>query len=253
MVSISSGALERLATASRIAVLTGAGISAESGVPTFRGAEGLWRKFRPEELATPEAFARDPRLVWEWYQWRRQLIARLSPNAGHLALVELEKRADEFLLITQNVDGLHDRAGSKRMVKLHGDLWRLRCTGCSIEFEDRRAALPELPPRCRCGRLLRPAVVWFGEPLPSEAWERALEAAARCQLFISVGTSGIVYPAASLPLVAKRAGAYLIEVNVESTALSHIADEVILGCAAVVLPKLIAELSAAERQNLASS
>ncbi len=253
MISISHRALERLAAASRIAVLTGAGISAESGVPTFRGAEGLWRKFRPEDLATPEAFARDPRLVWEWYQWRRELIASLSPNAGHLALVELEKRSDEFLLITQNVDGLHDKAGSKRTVKLHGDLWTLRCTGCSIEFEDRRAALPELPPRCRCGRLLRPAVVWFGEPLPRKAWERAVEAAARCDIFISAGTSGVVYPAASLPLIAKRAGAYLIEVNVESTALSHLADEVILGRAAAVLPKLVAQPSPAGRQDLATT
>jgi len=148
-----------LAAAEHVAVLTGAGISHESGVPVFRGPGGLWRQYRPEQLATPEAFARDPRLVWEWYDWRRSLVSAAEPNAGHHALVELERRTPDFTLITQNVDGLHDRAGSRRLLKLHGDLWTLRCTSCSAETLDRTVPLPELPPLCVCGGLQRPGVV----------------------------------------------------------------------------------------------
>ena len=154
---------QRLRAARRVVALTGAGISAESGVPTFRGPGGLWRQYRPEDLATPEAFARDPRLVWEWYAWRRETIAPLRPNAAHDALVALEKRTPEFLLATQNVDGLHAAAGSRRIVELHGTIWRLRCTSCGEERDDRRVPLAEIPPRCDCGALLRPGVVWFGE------------------------------------------------------------------------------------------
>jgi NAD-dependent deacetylase len=159
--------------ASSVAVLTGAGISAESGVPTFRGDGGLWRKFRPEDLATPEAFERDPKLVWEWYNWRREIISRAQPNPGHKALVELEARKSKFTLITQNVDGLHDVAGSKNVLKLHGDIWWMRCTKCGTEWADRRATLPELPPHCQCGGLVRPSVVWFGEPLSRATLEAA--------------------------------------------------------------------------------
>jgi NAD-dependent deacetylase len=161
--------------------LTGAGISAESGVPTFRGPNGLWRNYSPEKLATPEAFARDPRLVWEWYDWRRGIIRQAQPNAGHLALAELERRKPSdgpagrsgFTLITQNVDGLHDRAGSRNLVKLHGDLWLAQCTGCgTVEPNEEVPLRGDLPPRCKCGAALRPAVVWFGESLPPEVWER---------------------------------------------------------------------------------
>ncbi len=148
-----------------MAVLTGAGISAESGIPTFRGAGGLWRKYRSENLATPEAFARDPELIWEWYDWRRSVIATAEPNAGHRALAELERRATHFTLVTQNVDGLHDRAGSRRLLKVHGDIWSLRCTACKREWQDLRPSLPELPPLCACGKMGRPGVVWFGEAL----------------------------------------------------------------------------------------
>ena len=166
---------KKLAEATRVGVLTGAGVSAESGVPTFRGPQGLWRKFRPEELATPEAFARDPKLSWEWYDWRRQKLAACKPNAGHEALVRLERSVAEFTLVTQNVDGLHRAAGSRNVQELHGNIWRLRCTICSHTAEDFRVPLPELPPRCDCGGLLRPDVVWFGEMLPEGPLQQLVE------------------------------------------------------------------------------
>ncbi len=221
-------------------VLTGAGISAESGVPTFRGPGGLWRQYRPEELATPEAFARDPRLVWEWYDWRRSLIARTQPNPGHCALVELERRSPCFALITQNVDGLHDRAGSRVVHKLHGDIWEVRCTKCSFRERDERAALPELPPRCSCGALLRPGVVWFGEMLPADAWRSSEEAVVEADILLVVGTSAVVYPAAGLVPMARGAGAKVVEVNTEPTPLSARLDCTLLGRAGDILPQLLA-------------
>ncbi len=220
-----------------VVVLTGAGVSAESGVPTFRGPEGLWRTFRPEDLATPEAFARDPVLVWEWYDWRRQRIANCRPNPAHRVLAEMEAALPDFTLITQNVDGLHQAAGSRRVLELHGNIWRVRCTRCGRVGEDRRVPLPEIPPRCACGGLLRPDVVWFGEPLPPAVLEEAWEAAARCRWMLVVGTSALVQPAASLPVVAHRNGARLIEVNVSDTPLTPLADEVLRGPAGEVLPR----------------
>jgi NAD-dependent deacetylase len=228
-----------LAEAERVAVLTGAGISAESGVPVFRGPGGLWRQYRPEDLATPAAFARDPRLVWEWYDWRRSVVAQAEPNAGHLALAELERRAKDFALITQNVDGLHERAGSRRVLKLHGDLWTLRCTGCGSERVDRTVPLPQLPPRCACGALLRPGVVWFGEALPADVLEQAMAAAARAQLFLVVGTSAVVQPAASLPLLARQAGGRVVEINAAPTPLSGVVDASFLGKSGELLPRLL--------------
>jgi NAD-dependent deacetylase len=225
--------------ARNIAVLTGAGISVESGVPAFRGPEGLWSNYRPEDLATPQAFARDPRLVWEWYHWRRERIAKAEPNPGHLALAALEQEKPSFTLITQNVDGLHDRAGSRRVLKLHGDIWRLRCTACGGEWEDRRVPLPELPPRCPCGGLARPAVVWFGEPL-GEAQEQAAQAALAAEVFLVAGTSAVVYPAAGLIPLARRAGAKVIEINPAETPFSNLADCALRGPAGVLLPLLVA-------------
>lgn len=219
-----------------VVVLTGAGVSAESGVPTFRGPEGLWRTFRPEDLATPEAFARDPTLVWEWYDWRRQRIANCRPNPAHRVLAEMEVALPDFTLITQNVDGLHQAAGSRRVRELHGNIWRVRCTRCGQVGEDRRVPLPEIPPCCACGGLLRPDVVWFGEPLPSAVLEEAWEAAARCRWMLVIGTSALVQPAASLPVVAHRNGARLVEVNVSDTPLTPLADEVLRGPAGEVLP-----------------
>ncbi len=229
-----------LSSARSAAVLTGAGISAESGIPTFRGAGGLWREYRAEDLATPQAFARDPKLVWEWYDWRRGVIARAQPNAGHRALVQLEQRAPEFTLITQNVDGLHDRAGSARILKIHGDIWTLRCSLCGREHEDRRASIPDLPPRCACGGIERPGVVWFGEALPADVWRRAEQAASQADVLLVIGTSAVVYPAAGLVAVAKSGGAKVIEINIAETAASAVADVSLRGAAAQILPELLA-------------
>ncbi len=228
-----------LAEAERVVVLTGAGISAESGVPTFRGAGGLWRQHRPEDLATPEAFARGPRLVWEWYDWRRARVAKAEPNPGHLALAQLERRVPDFTLITQNVDGLHQRAGSRRVLKLHGNIWTLHCLGCGLEETNHDVPLREIPPRCTCGGLFRPGVVWFGEALPADVLRHAMEAAAHAQVFLVVGTSAVVQPAASLPLLAQQNGAKLVEVNLEETPLTAQADASFWGKAGELLPRLL--------------
>jgi len=227
-----------LAQATSVAVLTGAGVSAESGVPTFRGAGGLWKDYKPEELATAEAFARDPRLVWEWYNWRREMIAKASPNAAHRALVQLEIRKPRFTLVTQNVDGLHDLAGSGKVLKLHGDIWRMRCTVCGANWPNRRVPLPRIPPHCACGGLARPGVVWFGEPLPDGMIKEAEHAAGAAQVFLVIGTSAVVDPAASLIPYAKQAGAKVVEINPEPTPMSGIVDCVLPGAAGELLPQL---------------
>ncbi|MDX1530566.1 MAG: NAD-dependent deacylase, partial [Rhodothermales bacterium] len=228
--------VERLAEAQRVAVLTGAGISAESGVPTFRDPDGLWQRFKPEELANVEAFLRNPVLVQGWYGHRRRVIEEVAPNPGHAALAELERAVTHaggaFLLATQNVDNLHQRAGSRHVVELHGNLTRSYCVDCG-----KAATVPELEAlrheqeaRCfGCDGLLRPDVVWFGEMLPEGAMEHAAHAAAEADVFLSVGTSAVVYPAAGLPLIAAESGAYTAEVNVERSAIAHALDETVLG------------------------
>ncbi|MFP3199835.1 MAG: NAD-dependent protein deacetylase [Thermoproteus sp.] len=233
----------RALAASKSAVaFTGAGVSAESGVPTFRGAGGLWERYRPEELATPEAFERDPDPVWRWYKWRQELIYAADPNPAHLALAELERLGVLKVVITQNVDGLHRKAGSRRVVELHGNIWRVRCTSCGREFPVEKP-VGEIPPRCPiCGGLLRPAVVWFGEPLPRGAWEEALSLASSADFMLVVGTSGAVYPAAHIPRIAKRNGAVIAVVDPGETALDDIADFKIRGKAAEILPRLVAEM-----------
>jgi|SRR5262245_51775140 len=239
MAAISARLRDLLARGRRVAALTGAGISAESGVPTFRSQGGFWENESLLDLATPQGFDRDPGRVWAWYDGRRRQIKGCSPNAGHRALERFGRAHPEFRLITQNVDGLHHAAGSASVILLHGDLFRVRCMKEGTSREDRRVPLPEIPPRCGCGALLRPDVVWFGEALPEEAMRDATEAARRSEVFLSIGTSALVYPAAALPELAKQNGAYLVEINIEETPLSPVADEVILGPAAEVLPDLL--------------
>jgi len=229
---------EWVRTCNSLCVLTGAGVSAESGVPTFRGPEGLWKRRDPMSLATPEAFAADPREVWEWYQWRRQKIRGCAPNAGHAALAAVEAVKPDFLLVTQNVDGLHRAAGSRRLVEIHGNLWVVRCTGCGAERYE-QGDFTDLPPRCDgCGGILRPGVVWFGEMLPREASEEAEEMLTRCEVLIVAGTSSVVAPASGYAALAKRHGARVIEVNPDETPVSGICDATFRGKSGEVLPAL---------------
>lgn len=239
---IPSGLIRALRKAEHIAVLTGAGVSAESGVPTFRDAQtGLWSKFNPQDLATREAFQRNPKLVWEWYAYRRELVSKANPNAGHFALVEMERRAKKFTLITQNIDGLHERAGSQNMIELHGNIRRVKCFREDVVIEPWQGD-GEIPPRCpRCHSYLRPDVVWFGEMLSPDALEHAFLAARECDVFFSIGTSGVVEPAASLPFIALQNGATVIEVNPEETPLSASAKFQLKQMAGLALPQLIAQ------------
>ena len=225
--------------AEHVVVLTGAGISAESGVPVFRGAGGLWRQFRPEQLATPEAFARQPELVWEWYLWRRARIAEATPNAGHYTIARWQRQRDGVTLLTQNVDGLHPRAGSPPPIELHGNLWRVRCArDCGTRAEDDASGTPRTTLRCACGAWLRPDVVWFGEALDSLAMEQAMDAVTAADVVLVVGTSAVVYPVAALPQLAKQRRARVVEVNVEETALSADVSAVLRGRAGEVLPAI---------------
>lgn len=222
-----------------VVCLTGAGISAESGIPTFRGADGLWKRFRPEELANLDAFLANPELVWEWYRFRREKIGMALPNAGHRALAAWQAHEGaDFHLITQNVDGLHQLAGSREVIELHGNIWNDRCLDCGrmeASTSDQQARVPQ----CSCGGAMRPDVVWFGEFLPELALAKSFDLAASCEVFLLVGTSAVVQPAAELPVVAKRNGAILIEVNPEPTPLSAHADFNFFAPAGVVLPRLL--------------
>jgi len=233
--------IERLRKAQRVAVLTGAGVSAESGVPTFRDAQtGLWARYDPGELASPAAFRANPALVWQWYAYRRSLVAAAEPNPGHIALAELERRIADFTLITQNVDGLHHRAGSQNVVELHGNLNRYRCFADDEPVELTTVPQDAPPPCPRCGGLVRPDVVWFGELLPPRAWRVAVAAARRCELFLCVGTSGVVHPAADLPLIARSAGAYTVEINIAPGALDGLLDLHLYAPSGHMLPALAA-------------
>ena len=232
-------AAQVLSGATRLAVLTGAGISAESGVPTFRGEGGFWKGGSAMELATPQAFGRDPEGVWEFYRFRIAGLADVQPNAGHRALADLERRCERFWLITQNVDGLHRAAGSRNVIELHGSLKHVRCQVCSYRCSSRDLPDPPVPLCPRCANRLRPAVVWFGENLPGPALAEAEEAIGECQVMLVVGTSGVVEPAASFARWARSRGARVIEINLESTPISEIADISLFGPAGVVLPRLV--------------
>jgi NAD-dependent deacetylase len=233
-------AAQALAGSRSLAILTGAGISAESGVPTFRDAQtGLWARFDPRQLATPTAFAIHPKLVWDWYAWRRELVLRVQPNPAHDALVDIERRVPDCLLITQNVDGLHRRAGSRKLVELHGNIGRVKCSREGTVVEDWDLVGDQVPHCASCGALLRPDVVWFEEMLPPDALAAAEAMARRCDLMLVVGTSAEVYPAAGLPSIAKASGAIVIEINPNATALSPTADYALRGPAGRVLPALV--------------
>ncbi len=236
-----SGTIEqRIREAESVCVLTGAGISAESGVPTFRGKDGLWKKFRAEELANFDAFLRNPELVWEWYSYRRKVINEVQPNPGHLALAEMQKLIRDFTLVTQNIDNLHTRAGSRDVLELHGNITRSYCIRCrKVATEESMKDFEKTPTCAFCGGLVRPDVVWFGEYLPVAAFEEAIDSARRCDVFLCVGTSGVVYPAASIPLTAKEHGAFVLEINPEYTDLSSRVSETLLGKAGDILPKLV--------------
>jgi len=235
---------EQIVNCSRGVVLTGAGISAESGVPTFRGKEGLWRKFRPEQLATMDAFLSSPDIVWEWYKWRRELISKVQPNPGHYALRDLEGHMDDFTLVTQNVDNLHRLAGSEHVLELHGNIYRNKCVECSNQYPQEADIDPADIPKCqKCSGKIRPDVVWFGEMLPSGVLEEAFERSEKAEIFFSIGTSGLVHPAASLPVVAKRSGATLVEINPDRTPLTDLADFYFDTKSGEMLPGLIEELA----------
>ena len=241
----SQRAIDTLKEAESLVVLTGAGVSAESGVPTFRGAGGLWREYSATSLATPEAFRDDPRLVWEFYNYRREALTPLAPNPGHYAIASMEERFARFTLITQNIDNLHRVAGTREIVELHGNIWRVRCTnpGCeraTLAWENREVPLDPLPPKCEaCENLLRPHVVWFGEMLDSEQLRRAMVAVDDCDYLIVAGTSAVVQPAASMPMTASRGGAFVLEVNPEPTEISPYMSEAVQEPSGVALPRLL--------------
>ena len=228
---------------SKLAVLTGAGVSQESGLRTFRDAQvGLWAQYKPEDLASPQAFARDPKLIWDWYAWRREAIKGVRPNAGHYALVEIEKRIQQFTLITQNVDGLHRMAGNQNVLELHGNIQRVRCSECAMFIETWGDDTESVPQCSACGGLLRPDVVWFGKSLLREQLEAAVEAARTCDAFFSIGTSGVVQPAASLAFAAHNRGAVVVEINAEATPLTPKADFFLQGKSGEILPELVRTL-----------
>jgi len=223
--------------AQKIVILTGAGISSESGIPTFRGEEGLWKKYRAEDLATPTAFSHNPELVWEWYDWRRGIIAGKQPNPGHKVLASWESRFPSFHIITQNIDGFHSRAGSKNILELHGNIWKLRCTEENTITENHESPLEKLPPMCpSCGAMLRPHVVWFGESLDMSILHESFQLSTECDLMFIIGTSAVVQPAASIPLRAMDSGAKTVEINPDPTPLTGSVDHSIRGKAGEILP-----------------
>lgn len=231
--------IQILNAAKRVAVITGAGISQESGVPTFRGEGGLWKQFRAEELATPEAFQRNPVLVWEWYDYRRGICQKAEPNPGHLVLAEMENYFEEFLLITQNVDGLHGRAGNRKILEIHGNIWKARCTVCRKIYENFEVPLIKIPVRCPdCDSIARPHIVWFGENYDTEILWEANEFLSKSDIVLIIGTSGMVQIPVQLTEIAKRNGATTIEINPEKSHLTNIVSFHLEGKSGIILPEL---------------
>jgi NAD-dependent protein deacetylase/lipoamidase len=241
VIEIPDKLIERLLSARKVVFSTGAGVSAESGVPTFRGAGGIWNKMNPEELASVNGFMRNPQLVWEWYQHRRTVMDSVQPNPGHFAIAEFKKLYPEMVLITQNIDNLHARAGSTNILELHGSITRNKCLDCGRPYLE-EIYLDQGLPHCICGGMIRPDVVWFGEMLPAAVLDRAFQSAAEAEVFFSVGTSALVQPAASLPFLAKRNGSYVVEINVEPTNLSPVADLFLQGPSGDILPRVLEKL-----------
>jgi NAD-dependent deacetylase len=237
MLDLTKSEIERIKFSSHIVFFTGAGVSAESGVATFRGDDGIWNKFKPEELANFNAFIKNPQMVWEWYNYRRNIIRNVLPNDAHLSIAEFQKIISRVTVITQNVDNLHRRAGSREIYELHGNIERNYCIRCKTFYND-LSNDNELP-HCSCGGLIRPDVVWFGEYLPEDQFNGAEKAASECDVFFVVGTSGVVYPAASLIYVAKDKGAFIIEINIEETEVSSLADKCFIGKAGKILPQIL--------------
>ena len=233
---------ELLLKSKYVIALTGAGISAESGIPTFRGKDGLWRKYRPEELATFSAFIKNPKLVWEWYAWRISMVLNAKPNPAHIALSKMEQMGILKALITQNVDDLHERAGSRNIVKFHGSILKVKCIKC--DFEGHLQEPPkDIPPKCpKCDSLLRPGVVWFGEPIPKQALREAEIHVRNADAIIVIGTSGVVYPAGAIPFIVKERGGAVIEININQTAITPIADYFLQGKAGEILPLVVRKL-----------
>lgn len=232
-----------LQNAEKVVVFTGAGMSAESGIPTFRGEDGIWKKLRPEELANFNAFMKNPELVFEWYQHRRNIIEKCEPNPGHYAIAEMEKHFKKVTIVTQNIDALHHRAGSKNILELHGNITRNYCLSCNTFYNSNEIKFIERKPICEnCGGLVRPDVVWFGEGLPQDIWNEAEQAAKFCDLCIIVGTSGVVYPAAYIPMYAKEANAYVVDINISPSELSSRCDLFLSGKSGEILPLIVEEI-----------
>jgi NAD-dependent deacetylase len=234
--------INKLENSRSVVVLTGAGISAASGVPTFRGKDGLWKQYRPDQLANYQAFKRDPELVWEWYLWRRNLIKGVQPNAAHFALRDLEKIIPEFTVITQNVDNLHQLSGVRNVIELHGNIMRSKCIDCGKTYEE-DILLEQGIPRCpECDSYIRPDVVWFGESLPVDALRRSHKLASECEILLSIGTSGVVEPAASIPYIARDSGAFVAEINTDTTPLTPVADVFLQHSVEILLPEIVGQL-----------
>ena len=233
--------INKIAEANKIVFFTGAGISAESGIPTFRGKDGIWNKLKPEELANFDAFIKNPRMVWEWYNHRKKIIHESKPNAGHLAIAEMQNLFDDVTVVTQNIDNLHRRAGSKNIYELHGNIERNYCIKCRTFFNNELDFSDGIP-KCNCGGLIRPDVVWFGEYLPEDQFEGGERASVLSDMFFVVGTSAVVYPAAGLVLAAKRSGSFIVEVNIESTEISSLCDDSFFGEAGKILPEILNQI-----------
>ncbi len=241
--------VDRLLEAESVVFFTGAGISAESGVPTFRGKDGIWNKLKPEELANFDAFLRNPEMVWEWYNHRKKIIHESQPNPGHMAIAEMQDLFKNVTVVTQNIDNLHRRAGSRKIYELHGNIERNYCIKCKTVYNDELPFEDKIPKCTKCGGLIRPDIVWFGEFLPPDQFQASVDASKKCDVFFVVGTSAVVYPAASLVYTARENGAFLVEVNIEETGISYLANKSFFGESGKILPAIIDELKKSVSRN----